>query len=177
MPIAQGVAIDGGAHIGVWTEALAKKFKKVLAYEPEPRNAKLLRENVGRLENVRVHQKALGWIPEQNVKVMWRLPEKTDTARIGSRGEIAQTTSLDAEGLKDVTFIKLDLDGFEYYALRGAETVLRMWKPMVLIEEKHELSEHYGIPTGEARRWLESIGMRVVETFHIDVLLGWGEQA
>jgi len=46
-------------------------------------------------------------------------------------------------------------------------------KPLVLIEEKDGLSEFYGIPTGEARKWLESIGMKVMTRFRIDVLMGW----
>ena len=168
-----GVAIDGGAHRGTWSLELASKFSKVIAFEPEPANFKSLYWNTRHLDNVHRIQKALGWVTEHKVKLAWRLDGKSDTTRINERGEPAIITSLDKENIKNVSFIKLDLEGFEYFALRGGEGLLRQQKPLVLIEEKDGLSEYYGVPTGEARSWLKHIGMIELAKFKIDVLLGW----
>lgn len=46
--------IDIGAGSGVITFALAKRCRRVLAVEPDHETATLLRENVGKLENVEI---------------------------------------------------------------------------------------------------------------------------
>lgn len=177
LPMRNGLAIDGGAHWGIWTKALTEKFGNVIAFEPNIESAEILEKNLNGTGGVTLIKKALGWVPEQKVKVMWRLNFKSDTSRISMDGQESIVTSLDSMGLQDVSFIKLDVEGFEYFALRGMEQTLLRCKPKLLIEEKEGLSEYYGIPTGEARRWLESIGMKVEQTFKIDVLLGWNGAA
>lgn len=51
------IVIDIGAGSGVITSALAKRCKQVLAVEPDAETAALLRQNAGRLENVKIIQK------------------------------------------------------------------------------------------------------------------------
>jgi len=46
--------IDIGAGSGVITAALAKRCRHVIAVEPDPETAALLRKNVGKLENVAI---------------------------------------------------------------------------------------------------------------------------
>ena len=46
--------IDIGAGSGVITAALAKRCKRVIAVEPDPETAALLRKNVGKFENVEI---------------------------------------------------------------------------------------------------------------------------
>ena len=48
------IVIDIGAGSGVITFALAKRCRRVLAVEPDHETATLLRENVGKLENVEI---------------------------------------------------------------------------------------------------------------------------
>lgn len=48
------IVIDIGAGSGVITAALAKRCKKVIAVEPDPETAALLRKNVSHLENVQI---------------------------------------------------------------------------------------------------------------------------
>jgi hypothetical protein len=44
--------------------------------------------------------------------------------------------TLDSLGLEEVGLVKIDIQGAEPLALRGAEATLRRCKPIVLIEEK-----------------------------------------
>lgn len=50
------IVIDIGAGSGVISAALAKRCKQVIAVEPDPDTAELLRKNVGKLANVEIVQ-------------------------------------------------------------------------------------------------------------------------
>lgn len=50
------IVIDIGAGSGVISAALAKRCKQVIAVEPDPETAELLRKNLGQLENVKIVQ-------------------------------------------------------------------------------------------------------------------------
>ena len=168
-----GVAIDAGAHFGLWTRMLAVKHDVVYAFEPNLVTARTLRANLRGLNNVRVHELALGWVQDHKVAVAERLSGKTDTARISSTGSPAKTISLDSMNMRNVKFMKMDLEGFDFHALHGAVQTLLSNRPLVLLEQKDGLSEHYGIPTGAAQDFLRSLGMVVVRQFQIDLLMGW----
>ena len=49
-------------------------------------------------------------------------------------------------GGRKVTFIKMDIEGFELKALRGAEQTIRKWKPVLAICVYHEVSHLWEIP-------------------------------
>lgn len=128
--------IDGGAHIGLYTvlaSARAGPSGAVYALEPDPYNYAALRVNVqrNRLGNVTTLNQALagavgsGIFHASSGTIAGSLVDKSyvhDTQQIHAR-----TTTLDAVlgGGCDEVVGKLDLEGAEEPALRGAERVLR----------------------------------------------------
>lgn len=78
----------------------------------------------------------------------------------------ARMERLDGYGITDLDFLKLDVEGGECAALRGAEKTLRRCKPVVVIEEKHD-------PEMRASAYLESLGMRRVFRKKNDHLFIW----
>lgn len=58
-PAPDDVWLDAGAHVGYATLALAPLVQRVVAYEPDPGNAAILKQNVAALGNVTVVQAAL----------------------------------------------------------------------------------------------------------------------
>lgn len=54
-----GVAVDGGAHIGGWTLALARRFRHVHAFEPAPDTFATLRVMTCGLSNTSLYRVAL----------------------------------------------------------------------------------------------------------------------
>jgi len=53
------LAIDGGAHVGLWTTEMAQYFKKVIAFEPDSKTFECLEKNTLDFQNVTILQNAL----------------------------------------------------------------------------------------------------------------------
>lgn len=135
-----GTAVDGGAHVGSWALEMAGAFDRVIAFEPADDTFECLSANVNGsgFINVSLRNAALGAKTERGRIV-------DDTSRGGNTGsrfmQIAENgpiliEPLDALGLESLGFLKLDVEGFEYYALLGAEKTILQHRPVVLVEEK-----------------------------------------
>lgn len=129
------VACDIGANIGTYTVPLARLVGPaghVIAFEPNRPTCACLRQNIrqNRLANVTLLRAAAG--PESGMaglivtadnlgEVHLSPPGGAETARV-------RVTTVDAEvtrlGLTRVNFIKIDVEGFELAALRGATRTL-----------------------------------------------------
>lgn len=162
-----GLAIDGGAHVGLWTLRLVRHFREVWGFEPQPQNFDCLKANVAGIDNVKILNVALGEIPGQALLTGFK--EKTFGWRLGvSPGNTSievQTIRLDDLNL-DVDLLKLDIEGGEYDALLGSEETLLRCRPVVVIEEKLDALER-------ASRYLESLGMWCVYEARPDRIYVW----
>ena len=133
------VALDVGANIGTYALPLARLVGptgRVVAFEPNRPTCACLRQNIrqNRLGNVRVVRAAVGEEPGHcdlvvnaaNFGEVHLAPAATAPAAT-TRARVVVTT-LDAEcarlALPRVDFIKIDVEGFELAALRGAVAVL-----------------------------------------------------
>lgn len=134
-------AVDLGAHIGIFSRHFARRFEEVVSFEPAVENRKCLERNVP--ENVKIVACAVG---DRNETVLFRCHLKNSGAtevvrdrRLEKPGfdhyEVEMIT-LDSLELDEVGLIKIDVQGSEAAALRGAEQTLRRCKPVILIEEK-----------------------------------------
>ena len=165
-------AVDGGAHIGTWTRELARHFVRVIAFEPAFDSYTCLIANCGKLANVDFPCAALG-------DTYGRGAMRDDATRPGNTGarylgpgEEVGIVPLDEFELRDLDFLKLDLEGYELHALIGAAHTLRSCRPVVLIEEKY-FGGRYGVKEGAALRLLESWGAREVERLKNDRVYSW----
>lgn len=57
-----------------------------------------------------------------------------------------------------VDFIKLDCEGYEYFALRGGEATIRQWRPVIIVEQKPGRGSGFGLSDLAAVDWLRSLG-------------------
>lgn len=68
----------------------------------------------------------------------------------GNGASVVKSKSIDTlveeQQLEKVDFIKMDIEGAEPFALRGAENTLRKFKPTLAIAIYHSLSDFVGIP-------------------------------
>lgn len=151
----RGVAVDGGAHTGIWAQHLARTFQVVHAFEPVPDNLRLFRNGVVPwpvalgAQKMRAHMR-----PGIKNTGQWHIVNEPADDSIE-----VQVVDLDTIDLQALDFLKLDVEGYEFFALLGArETILRC-RPAVLIEE-NGLCTRYGIAENMASAHLQTLGYR-----------------
>lgn len=138
------VAIDAGANVGTWSALMAVHFGRVIAFEPNAETAAVLKANVGGLGNVDVHCQAV-MDRAGPVRVFAPKPGKASTGwQVESDAAGAGSAlAIDDLELDHCGLIKVDVEGAELLALRGAEKTIRRCRP-VLIVEFAGLSSRFG---------------------------------
>ena len=127
--------IDGGANKGQFARAAIELFPdaRVVAFEPLPDVAAMLRQNLSDRTNVTVHEAALG--PADGTTTFHRQPYSLASSVLKPTGEARETetvevpvirldSALKASDLQPPILLKLDLQGYELEALRGGPDVL-----------------------------------------------------
>lgn len=158
------VAIDIGAHVGLWSKPLAKKFRAVQAFEPHKPYAELLALNA---PDVAIHDVALG---ESRRTVALETPEdNSGAAHVSGVGGI-DMLPLDFFKFAEVDLIKIDCEGYELPIVLGAIGTLRNNDPVIVIEQKaHKHFKQWG--RYDAVSLLQDFGYRVVDRVIDDWIL------
>lgn len=134
------IAIDIGGNRGTYTYALAKLCRQVITFEPIPDCASMIKAWAAN-KNVQIHECALG---EREDILALHLP-RLHGKLVTTRASISRTDGdgidisvpikkLDQFEFQNVSFIKIDVEGFELATLRGAADLLRKSRPKLLIE-------------------------------------------
>ena len=121
----RGLALDIGAHVGIWTHNLQEHFNKVVAFEPQADNYRCLKKNV----DVLAYNIALG-SERQSVSL-------TNPLEGNSGGwEIAEGNTVEMRLLDDFNYkpdlIKIDVQGYELEVLKGAVETLKHTKALII---------------------------------------------
>ncbi len=143
------LAVDCGAHIGTWTNYLAEFFKTVLAFEPDKENFMLLERNVQAPNTVLF-----------NVGISDSFKTCRTVPHVGNSGMayVAEGVGSRLIPLPDfgpIDLLKLDIEGCEWFALKGAEDQIKCYSPVIVLEEK-KLKQQYegaGSPSGLLKEW------------------------
>jgi len=137
--------IDIGANIGIFSIFSAKKIRssgKVLSFEPIKETRRFLNKNIEQngLSNISIYPVALG---ENNRQVIFSVNEDVlgDSTKLtehegGYNEEVRQFTLdlfIEENNVKNVNFIKADIEGMERDMLRGAEHTIKKFKPKLAI--------------------------------------------
>ena len=148
------VCIDVGAHEGDVLQEMVSIAPKGRhhAFEPIPALAQALRE---RFPRVSVHQAALsdekGEAEFQHVvnSPGYSGLRKRDYDRLDPVIEKIRVKKVRLDDLlspqEEVSFIKVDVEGGEYHALRGGSETLKRCKPFVVFEAGLKSTSHYGV--------------------------------
>lgn len=168
-------AVQAGGNCGQWPIALATEgFKSVYTFEPDPNNFECLLKNVAeksRQEVIHAYGVGLGAVPggkasltkwENNAGAHYITPDSTD-------GDV-NLVCIDELKLEACDLLILDIEGFEPFALRGAEETIKKFSPVIMFEEKG-LSERYDCPKGTCERYLQQFGYKVKKAIHRDLIM------
>lgn len=60
-----------------------------------------------------------------------------------------------------IDFIKIDVEGGEYGVLKGADTLLRKWKPIVIFESGLGASDYYGTKPADLFKFITGTGLEL----------------
>jgi FkbM family methyltransferase len=163
-------AIDIGAHCGLWTVQLGKYFQVVEAFEPLPRHIECWRETAGWKDSCHLHEVALG---EKTGRCGMKVFEGlSGRSHVSGDGPI-QMHRLDDYGFENVDFVKVDVEGYELFVLKGAKETLLKWKPVMVVEQKPKHGGTYGISDTAALDYLQSLGAVVKQEIVGDFILTW----
>jgi FkbM family methyltransferase len=168
------IAIDVGANMGLHTLTMSESVGSkgmVYAFEPTSDNLKKLNTNlaINGIKNVKVCPFAVG--NKNDVVEFYRLPgdfcdgssslvvnEYLDSKKSKLQKEKVKSVTLD-EYFKDfdrkINLIKMDIEGFEYYALLGMENIKINHAPLLIIEYSLERMKFIGISNEHMKEVLE----------------------
>jgi FkbM family methyltransferase len=147
------VYIDCGAYDGDTLSAFIKeismrnkKYKRIYALEPDPVNYDRLEENCGNLKAVTLLK--MGAYDENTMLSFSN--EATGASHIDKEGGGVSifVDRLDniVSSEEKVTFIKMDLEGSELQALKGAKEIIKRCRPTLAVSVYHKKEDLMDIP-------------------------------
>lgn len=158
---ARAGAVQAGGNIGIFPSYLAKHFAAVLTFEPDPYSRRMLEQNCfaqGVGSKVMAIGAALG---ERNA-----MAELIRTRRDGSPATHSgvhhvqlnpaggvQVLELDSFDFEAVDLLYLDVEGFELFALKGAERTVARHRPVIAVEINKSL-DALGITPGDVASFI-----------------------
>ena len=143
-----GTMVDIGSNKGAYLALSLEHVERAVAFEPNPRMVSLL-ERAFRDSGVTINHVALG---ASDGDVTLRIPrgqpgrstiEAANTLN-DVRGKVDEyrvpLRTLDSFGLRDVSFVKIDVEGAEVNVLQGGAETIRRDRPIVFLEaeERHQ---------------------------------------
>jgi len=129
-PYLSGTVIDVGAFIGDHTIHYLRHSPSVFAFEPNPAAFACLSHNIEEHNNVRAFRVALG--SRKGTAALVENANAGMAALVPGKG--VPVVTLDLFGFKDVTFLKIDAEGYECDVLEGARETIARCRPVMLIE-------------------------------------------
>lgn len=172
------VAIDIGAHVGLWTRVMIEQFTEVYAFEPDPTNYACLVKNVAAVPGtVHLHNVAVGRSHGRGRMLADPLPKRQGNTgarfmQSGLNGPVLVAT-LDELNLSHCDFIKIDVEGAELDVLIGAYATILRCRPVIMLEVGKTPPERFGHTAEEPMRYLEKMGMKLELEMRADKVFMW----
>jgi len=129
------------------------KYKKIIAFEPNPESYLICAEKSKNISNMTVYPYGL-WNEETEVSFDI-VPFAIASSRIVNDNPAIKDNLVKIKTVKlddilngeEVTFIKMDIEGAELNALKGAEQTILKYRPRLAISVYHKPEDIWEIPT------------------------------
>ena len=160
-------AVDVGANRGNYTFFLSRLATHTVAYEPAPPMALFLRE--AKLANVEVREAGvsnaageLTYYAQFNAhgKPQYNIGHLGGGHPEGKTGIAlpVKVVRLDDEGLTNIGFMKIDVEGHEYEVIDGARALLARCRPNLLIEILEGRGDRNAVAANKTVQLLDELG-------------------
>lgn len=148
------IIVDCGAFTGdtleLYLRDLRDSFSQYHAFEPDPDNFAELQKTIDKLpvdlkNRVRAWPNAVGHTPKKlHFEGKGALESRVDD----ERGNLEVNSLPLDSALKDIkpTFIKMDLEGYETFALLGARNIIRAARPVLAVCVYHYAFDFWELP-------------------------------
>jgi FkbM family methyltransferase len=170
-----GVFLDVGANVGLFSvlsSRIVGSSGRVIAVEASPRVGTYLERNISLNDCANVEQVSKAVSKSGPCRLeFWPAPADhfgmgSLAAQFSEGSTFVEADTLDhivgALGVSQVDLIKMDIEGFEVDALRGAIGLLTSEHPPTIIFEFVDWAEQRaGFPLGEAQQFLMELGYRL----------------
>tara|TARA_R110001583_G_scaffold113291_1_gene263810 strand:+ start:276 stop:1130 length:855 start_codon:yes stop_codon:yes gene_type:complete len=130
--------LDVGANIGNHAVKFSNYFKNVFCFEPNPEVYEVLSLNTKKKKNIKIYNFGLS---NQNKNIFLEYNEQNhgggkivDNLTDGSKGYSVKLEVLDDFFMENVSFIKIDIEGHEIFAIEGMILLLESQKPIISFE-------------------------------------------
>jgi FkbM family methyltransferase len=141
--------LDIGANFGLWSFKMSEIIGadgRVFAYEPFPKNIRFFKKNIllNNSNNIVLNEYALGdsntcLTIHEGVDLGSTSLLKTNDRKFSSESEVVNIRILDEFTFdKRITFVKLDVEGFEMFVLKGMQNFIVQNRPIIAIEINRE---------------------------------------
>jgi FkbM family methyltransferase len=151
----KGLVIDVGANLGCWSLPLAAHATRVVAFEPQHSIFQLLRQSIKANPQLNISPFNLAVGEEKGSITVPRLTLDTPTnfggITLGMPHHEQPDAPMDTVAVvtldefvyasDPVKFIKVDVEGAELSVLKGAQKLIKKYKPFLFIESDHKYTD------------------------------------
>lgn len=169
----RNICVQAGGALGVFPAYLARRFRLVLTFEPNPVSFRALTANVSDLVNVTPMQAALS---DEAGFAELLCPDgyKDNTGawyiRPSGTGAV-QRIKLDDLNLPGLDLLMLDVEGHELFALTGALKTIRRFRPLIVLEDKGRCRRRSGVADDWLATFCQQVGYSIAGPLYNDQLL------
>jgi FkbM family methyltransferase len=170
------VVLDIGANIGYTTLNFANYCRQgfVYGYEPDALSFSKLERNLSlnHFSNVIINRKGLGERAAE-LRLVTINRHHTGMNRILSpstkeyESEKIEVVRIDDEvtrlNINTINLIKIDVEGYEWNVLQGAEGSIQKFRPILFIELIEKNLRHYGHSSETVVKWVQGQGYHIVD--------------
>jgi FkbM family methyltransferase len=172
-------AIDLGANVGQMSVALSRLCKTVYSVEADPYLTGILHKNVAINSAWNCQVLSVAAWNKTGELLPYPEPNLNRFESLGSFGIVPNSDSkrvihslaLDDLNLKNVSFIKIDVQGSDLKAMQGLTKTIEKCKPVIFFEYEHIFDKDFSTNFDEYYAFIASIDYKVESTYNNNFLI------